>query len=62
MGQKLGDLRFFQMKKGGTAILVVNQIMGGPEIEEVASMNFKTSLIIDEEKSKKKSDLHKLHL
>jgi hypothetical protein len=36
--------------------------MGGPEIEEVTSMNFKISLIIDEEKNKKKSDLHKLHL
>jgi hypothetical protein len=36
--------------------------MGGPETEQRCIYKFQKSLIIDEGKKEKKSDLHKLHL
>jgi hypothetical protein len=57
MGEKLGDLRFSQMKRE-TAILV-NQILGDQTLKEDTSTNFKNH---DEGENKTKSDLHKLHL
>jgi hypothetical protein len=41
--------------------ILVNQILGGPEIEGRHIYKFQNS-IIDEGKNKKKSELHKLHL
>jgi hypothetical protein len=40
-GEKLRDLRFSQMKRG-TAILV-NQILGGPDMEGIHIYNFQKS-------------------
>jgi hypothetical protein len=47
IGEELGALRFFQTKSWGDL-----------EFNEDTSITFKNSLIIDEEKNKKKSDLH----
>jgi hypothetical protein len=44
-----GDLRFFQMKKRGTAI-PVNYVLGDLKLNEDTSITFKNSLIIYEGK------------